>query len=488
MDTPEKTNFLSSVRELRAEAEDKLKENRYYLAIQKLDEITEAVESRGMSPEEMEVISGVLQGQDQAISAIADDTSGATAQTAAAAAASAAAAGAGVAVASTMSASTSVEETLSEAETVVVVDETVATKEVASADESVEALETVSVETSAPSVTSDQTILPNWWKTDRTVQTTTEIPASVEDVAVEAEPVITTPEPEVAVESADITIDTTTGAAAAAAAVAAGVVTTDLVTETVETVEAPEEIQLIDVPEVEIDTPSVEVPEIDIEVPEVKIPEVELPEAENIELVEVPQISEVVETVQETANIELAPDVDIELEAAPDIDLQSLGLEVPKGDALSAPVLETIPEAPAVEVDTVSEVVIPEIVAPAASVEIPDVVVPESDSGAAKAAAVAAGAAAVVAASVVVKEEVIPPKAPEPEPASEPVPEVVVEADAPEKLSFPSTPVIEEVVEPAATATKVWSGKDLQHHPSYGGNRGGFVKRFINSLRGKDYI
>ena len=62
MDTPEKDNFLDTIRELRKEADEKLTGNRHYLAIQKLDEIAEAVQQRDMSSAELGAVSEVLRG------------------------------------------------------------------------------------------------------------------------------------------------------------------------------------------------------------------------------------------------------------------------------------------------------------------------------------------------------------------------------------------------------------------------------------------
>jgi hypothetical protein len=54
-------------------------------------------------------------------------------------------------------------------------------------------------------------------------------------------------------------------------------------------------------------------------------------------------------------------------------------------------------------------------------------------------------------------------------------------AEVPDKLSFPTE-------DPAPADQKVLKGDDLDYHPTYGGKRGGILRRFFNSLRGKDYI
>ena len=66
--------------------------------------------------------------------------------------------------------------------------------------------------------------------------------------------------------------------------------------------------------------------------------------------------------------------------------------------------------------------------------------------------------------------------------------------EAPEKLSFPSVPDLSEQVEiqpelaAAVPPAAILNGDNIERHPTYGGNRGGILKRFVNSLRGKDYI
>ena len=53
---------------------------------------------------------------------------------------------------------------------------------------------------------------------------------------------------------------------------------------------------------------------------------------------------------------------------------------------------------------------------------------------------------------------------------------------------FPTETVAEETAAAQPTQTKVLKGEDIKFHPDYGGERGGFIKRFFNAMRGKDYI
>ncbi len=492
MDTPEKSNFLETIRELRREADEKLMGNRHYLAIQKLDEIAEAVQQREMSSEELGAVSEVLRGDVGEASLNIEQPL----EPQSSPVVDIAAAGAGVAAA------------------------TMAAGAVGSLSEPPVADEPVAqvVEQAAPDTGKEQ-VLPNWWKEKGGEEALADLDAS--PPAIEPEPVIAPEsaiEPEPVIEIIADNIEetsqegsfdpTSVAAGAAVAGVAAGLVASQLSSETVETAGIAEEIELIEVPEVEIEAADVELPVINIEtieaqsvLPEVApeiMPEIELPD---IAAIAAPQIEPEVEIA--VPQIELP---DVEVIAAPQIepDVELAGVpEAVEVVALPEVVLPEValpevapPEPHGLVVENVArEIVIPEV----ALADIPDMPAPEasaqiadllSDVDVDTSAAVAAGAAiATVGAAVAMRDE---PAAPE---------EVeLVEAQAakvpvtPEELSFPGVPEtsVQEVAPPevaaALPAAKILNGDNIARHPDYGGSRGGIMKRFVNALRGKDYI
>ena len=417
METPEKDNFLETIRELRKEADEKLTGNRHYLAIQKLDEIAEAVQQRDMSSEELGAVSNVLRGD------------------------------AGEAADWVEEEPVSADESVDLTAPAVGVAAAAVAVDAAANDEPVveEVLEQKTAESG------EEQDLPNWWKDKEGGDAPTEPDISQSD----AEPEIEMVTESVEESSLDLT---SVAAGVAVSGVAAAGIADQLSSETVEIGEIAEEIELIEVPEVEIDTPDVELPAINIEAiePEVEIgevmpevePEVELPEIETIaepEIVPEIEIAEVVETP--------------EVAALPEIAVEPAGLVVEQV-ALDEVVMPNIEMA--------------EIPVENDSAQIADLLF---DVDGETQAAVAAGAAAVAigVAGVALQDE----------PA---------QAVAPEKLSFPSVPETSEYVEiapevaSAVPAAKILNGDNIGQHPTYGGNRGGILKRFANSLRGKDYI
>jgi hypothetical protein len=539
MDTPEKKNFLGSVRELRTEAEDKLKENRYYLAIQKLDEITEAVEKSNMSPEEIETVSHILRGESEAMSASDDTIKGFNIPEVS------------VENADVDAASASEQQVPQGSGDVEVITADEAAAPAAASDTS----QVDQAETSEGQSTSSEYILPNWWKTDRQAITiASAAPAVVEEKVVEetattisnenilpnwwrtdrqSEVSPTTVAEEKVVEEAGMKVadgeqdSSVATASAAVAAVAAGTMATNLMPETVEIAEAREEVQITETPDAGIETGGQELSEVSLDsvemeidaiekaaldIPEVKIPEVEAPV---VETEEEPTASDTVEIIPDVAEVDTVPEIEIEADETPEIDLEALGLEVSKEDVVEAAVVQdmlVVDEVAASEAVTketdmsvaagvaagvavaaaVSGADSDEAAAPEVVVEevaASEVVVEETDMSA---AVIAAGAAAAVAAVTVsgtdsdemaTVEEVVVEESPEP------TPEPAEVQQTPEKPAASSAPVEEKIADaPPPPAGKILGGDDLKRHPSYGGNRGGFLKRFVNSLKGKDYI
>ncbi|MCP4936705.1 MAG: hypothetical protein GY927_21505 [bacterium] len=425
MDTPEKDNFLDTIRELRKEADEKLIGNRHYMAIQKLDEIAEAVQERDMSSAELSAVSEVLRGD------------GGEAPVA-------------------------------------------ATKEPVA-----QALDTQNINPNA------QQVLPNWWK-DREVGC---VEGELEAVqpAIESEiETVSESAPESVVENVEESgLDLTSVATGAAVTgVAAAMVADQLSSETAETGEIAEEIELIEIPEVEIEPVDAALPAINIEaiepeidlsdVAEVEMSEVVLEaapkiEEPDIETIAVPEIEPVVEIAEVSEAVEIA--------AIPEVAPEPVELVV---EEIPEAVIEVVPEETVIpEVEIAA---IPDIPAPDESAQIADLL---SDVDVDTQAVVAAGAAAAAigTAGIVMQDEETAPQ--EVKLVEQPSDEI---GEAHEKQSFPSVPEASEHVETqpemaaAIPAATILNGDSISQHHTYGGNRGGILKRFFNSLRGKDYI
>ncbi len=449
MDTPEKDNFLETIRELKKEADEKLTGNRHYLAIQRLDEIAEAVQQRDMSSAELGAVSEVLRGDineapvsvthepdadgDEKIDLVAP-----------------ALGVAGIAAVGVVADAVIPEEPVTDA---------------------------LDPQNITPD---DNQTLPNWWKDKDGGGADGESMAAQADIEPEIEIVpesVSESVPQSNMENVEESgLDLTSVAAGAAVSgVAAAMVTDQLSSDTVEIVE---EIELIDIPEVEIEADDGDLSAIDIEAiePEIDLPdvgEIEIPE----EVLEVAPVIEVPEIEPEVEIVEVPES--IEIEAIPEIELEPVELLV-----------EEVPEmAPAeIAMPEVEIAAIPAVPVPDASAQIANLL---SDVNVDTQAVVAAGAAAAAigAAGIVMKEEPTEPEAVEH--LTKPSEEVV---EAPEKLSFPSVPNTNEQVEveaelvTALPAAAILNGDNISRHPTYGGSRGGILKRFVNSLRGKDYI
>ncbi len=546
MDTPEKQKFLETVRGLRKEAEEKLTGNRHYLAIQKLDEIAEAVENRAMSPEEMGAIRGVLSGETEAADTIeagdvpqeAQDSGNEAAQpaqTADVTVAAAAVAAVGVAAVSATETLSAPEPAPSDAEVqseppsqddlveAVSGEELVVEELTSDTGEAIEAEVAVADPVELPA--SEVNILPNWWRNQAASDPVAAEPQVIEEVAAEVEQIPVAPEvgadalEEVIVEQVEPGagqlsetpetgaddqggVDLSTLGAGAVAVAAAGVAATKLVADRGES----EDVQIIEEPAPE---PALEMEPVSQPGPEPEPqPEPEpaseaepAPEVSNIELppVETPPVAPVVDEIfVEERPAEPEPAVVLEesvvgdenippaLEGAspeveiPEVSARSLGLEIPTGDVLETPIVEPIAEEAPSETPVEAS---PEVDT------APEPAEPASEEGNIQAAAIAAGAAAAAvatAATVAATDET------QKEPAA---------PEAPEKLSFPDTPpaadaepVADQQAGDTATGTgetpapTVLDGETLRRHPAYGGERGGLVRRFVNTLRGKDYI
>lgn len=499
MDTPEKEKFLDTVRGLRKEAEQKLTGNRHYLAIQKLDEIAESVESRAMSSEEMGAISGVLRGEHEAAIEAASEVEPEVDQAAApevdptpaeegvseeapaveAVDVALAGAGAGVVAAGVIAASDEAEAVTDS----ILVEEIVADDLSSPSEEIIEAEVAVDEPISEP--TGEVNILPNWWKKQDNVGVE---PQVIEEVA--AEVVVPPALEEVAEPDTDGGLDFASIAAGTVAVAVAGAAVSQLATSGDETkeVETPDVADVPDVPEVELD-----MPEVELETPEVDMPSIDIPVSEavvgEIELEKTPVVLEEPEIAPEIQDSALVPEIEIQTSETADLSVEDLGLGVPTGDVMETAIADPAP----VELEVAEEISVPDIeisdpepIAPVEE-EVVEVVSDEVDQGT-SAIAVAAGAAAVAAAvaaagsSDETSEQVV--EVAEPEPAVEP--------ETPEKLSLPDNApeatVVEEVTAPIEPKGKLLDGTTIAHHPSYGGSRGGVMKRFFNSLRGKDYI
>ncbi len=431
MDTPEKANFLETIRELRKEADEKLTGNRHYLAIQKLDEIAEAVQQRDMSSEELSAVSEVLRG----------DVGEAPA--------------------------TVVNEPASADEQIDVVVPAVGIAGAAGAALAVDAVttDTPNAEALDPqNITSDdEQSIPNWWKDKEGGGADDELETAEPVIEPEIE-IVSEGAPESVVENAEESaLDlTSVVTGAAVSGVAAAVVAGQLSSETVETGEIAEEIELIEVPEVEIEAGDVALPAINVEAiePQIDVLEEEIADVavEAAPVIEVPDIEAI-------AVPEIEPEVEIaevpeatEIEVIPEIaaDPVEVGIEdVPEA------VIEVVPEA--IVMPEIEIAAIPDIPVADESAQIAGLL---SDVDVDTQAVVAAGAAAaaVGAAGIALHDD--EPSVPE---VSE---QVEIQPEQPAGV-------------PAAT---ILNGENISRHPTYGGNRGGILKRFVNALRGKDFI
>ena len=418
MDTPEKENFLETIRDLRKEAEEKLTGNRHYLAIQKLDEIAEAVEQRTLSSEELGAVSEVLRGEHGELPAaeeVVPET--ATTQTADLVAPAAAA------LAATTAASVS--EDLDS-------DEPILEGPVADLD---------------AGALDEENALPNWWKDGEEGANPAESELSVE-------PVVETVD-ESSLDLASMAAGSAVAGAAAAAVVdqfspeapeVEGIAEVSEIPEAVEPVEiaaVAEEIELVEVPEVELETVNAELPVINVEAVE---PDLEMPV---IEVEAAPELEE---------NVQLV---------APEMDIAT-------GDVIEEPAVGFATDEIVVEEAHVPDIVLATPAEPDASAQIADLL---SDADTQAIAAGAAAAAIGVAGITMIDE-------PEVEVVEHVDIEQAAPQETPEKLSFPDVPLQAEAVSEA----KILTGDNIERHPTYGGNRGGILKRFANSLRGKDYI
>ncbi len=452
MDTPDKDNFLETIRELRKEADEKLTGNRHYLAIQKLDEIAEAVQQRDMSSAELGAVSEVLRGDaSEAPVTVTHEPVGGGGEKIDLVAPAVGVAG--VAAAGVVAGTVISEEPVTEAP-------------------------------DPQKITPDDNqTLPNWWRDKDGGGADGELEAAQPD----PEPVIETVAesvPESAPESIMENVEesgldfTNVVAGAAVSGVAAAVVADQLSSDSVEIVE---EIELIDVPEVEIEAVDGNLSAIDIEAIEA---EIDLPDVGEVELPEVPEevleVAPAIEVPEIEQEVEIAEVPEpIEIEAIPEIAPEPVELLV---EEVPEPVPEEI-AMPEVEIAAIPAVPVPD-----ASAQIADLL---SDVDVDTQAVVAAGAAAAAigAAGIVMEEEPTEPEAVEQ--LTKPSGEVV---EAPENLSFPSVPNTSEQVEvqpelvTAVPAAAILNGDNISRHPTYGGSRGGILKRFVNSLRGKDYI
>ncbi len=491
MDTPEKMKILETVRELKREAEEKLTGNRHYLAIQKLDEIAEAIEKRNLSEQDLGTIGGVLDGnkatEGKAVQEpvpaqeTGPDETSQTNETVIPEVTLAGTAAAGLAAASQTE----------------VVSTPTATAEVVS-DQAVEQSEISRV----PADTTGNDILPNWWKTDRQAASSVDAPvenAGQGEVAASQETGAETPETaETAVEEEHIlrvseaatapvsqakaqqetppeteadqpaTVDLST-IAAGAAAVTAGVAATGIAA-------GQSEDEVVEVTK----APSAEAVATGEELSAV-------PEAGKIELIEEPaEIVEVVETQtivrEEVVLVEPdAPDPQAVVEetvveetvVTPEISPAAVEEVAPQ--AVTEEVVPPVIVEEDVVVETVSEELAP--VEEAAPVEN------DQPDGSMQVAAVAAGAAAATVAVASSVSDAALDQVPETA-----APQPVVDAPgAPEKLSFPEVPA-EEAAPATEPKARILDASDINSHPDYSGNRGGFIKRFFNALKGKDYI
>ena len=191
-------------------------------------------------------------------------------------------------------------------------------------------------------------------------------------------------------------------------------------------------------------------------------------------------------------------------EAQPEVEIPEIGTTLPEVAATS----ETVEVAVSSANEKETSGLIPDIDLEPATVA--------AVTGAAAAVATVAGAAAGTADESAQTEMAVPEEIEIQHEELETAPEV------PEKLSFPEVagqPVVEttavvETVEPAVQqavppaepqvveesvqvaeqteqatpAVTVLDGDSLKRHPDYGGGRGGILKRFVNTLRGKDFI
>ncbi len=443
MDTPEKETLLETVRALRKEATEKLTGDRHDQAIQRLDEILEVVEKQDMSPAEISAVSNVLVGSiDTAPSAEPVDAL--------------------VEHAAEVPDEASGDIVFEKNEDVPAPDVDIAGRETVLSD-----TDEVLVDLGTPEVDVAVADVP---------EVSAEPLAKVDEQVVEIVPEIADKEPS---ETGLGTI-----AALGAGALAAGALATNLVGDKNE---AASEGGAVESPEVIAETPAIEIPEV--EAPEMVLPEVAAPEVEVPE-VALPEVVAEAAPPAELVEITDVLDVDAAAIAAPELDVAS---EVPAATEVGAIEIETLDLAEALQVEQVPEVELPaeeslqevEIAAPVLpQVDLVDVAVPAIP----EIEPVEIAAAPEVVPVAVVEDS---PQMPELIPDIDLSKAAVVAAGAAvATVAGVSAAQNTENVEaaPAIAAPKVHTGSSLKHHPSYGGGRGNWFVRFINTLRGKDYI
>ncbi len=430
METPEKEKLLETVRALRKEATEKLTGSRHDQAVQRLDDILEVVEKQDMSPAEISAVSNVLVGK-------VEDTPSAEPVEAL------------VEVVSEAPAQGSDDIVFEEGE-----GGSASVPEVAAGETVLSEGNEVIVDQGAPEI--DVAALP-----EVVVEPVVVSDELVQEVA--EEPVI---------EEEPSGTDMGTVAAVGAGAIVAGAIAKNLVAEAAEAVPEVELIDLVELHEGAVEAPAIEIAEVTV--PEVAAPEIVSgleveAAAPPVELVEITDVLEVEASGVAVPGLELAPEVGaieiesldpvevLEMEQASKVDLAALEVDIPAEDNLQE-VEIAVPAVP--EIEMVEVVAVPEITEAPAHIPVVEVeasppitdIVPDIDPAK---VAIAAAAAAVTVAAV---------------------------SDKVADVSAAPAPAL------GGAAPTVLTGSNLKRHPSYGGGRGNWVVRFINTLRGKDYI